>query len=631
MLANCIKKGVTNGAVTPDFLSGKVAPGACKAVRLTFNRTGMLPGTQVVQLRIQHNAVLNQNPLSVACTLSVDSTTMAWQPPASMAASISTGDTAVKLGTITNTGSSLLNYTISGKGRSALLINEVNNYNDFVELVNPGNADVSLAGYRLVWTDNNGSLGGTYIFPAGSTIRAKRFVILYSYSGTSTDSLFYLNSSLGWTTSTELSVSLLDASGRGVDFFKTSLDPTLPPAGTTWSGPGFVRSSYYYNYYRTSLIDNNTASDWAGTTISSDYSMFALNPGQSFSVVGTTSGQITVRADSSSLSGGKSSLVRFKYDAVSLLTSSVYIDTFQVFHNAKNIASPITVVCTLTVRSNIPVLIPVTPDPTINRKPAMKWHPVPSATVYTIEVSQGSSFTNLLIIQQTADSSFSPLVNLPAGDIFWRVRSDLNPRPSPADNFVIQKDSIPILIPITPDTIAGKSGTVFSWHAATGATSYKILITRVDTFATIVQSFVTDTSYVHPVALAKGTYVWTVSANFDFTQTAYPDTFWVGARSAVLSVAAAKLPTAFTLDLRVSGGTIKAVCALPGFVGRTQVPLSVALYDIKGKQVRMLYSGYVPAGYYQFGTSAESLADGIYFCRMRWPGSQKIASVHLIK
>jgi hypothetical protein len=86
--------------------------------------------------------------------------------------------------------------------------------------------------------------------------------------------------------------------------------------------------------------------------------------------------------------------------------------------NAKTVSSPITIICTLSVQSNIPDLIPYTPDPTTNRKPKLMWYKVSSATAYILEVSQGSAFSNLLIIQQTTDTFFLPLTDFPLGTIY---------------------------------------------------------------------------------------------------------------------------------------------------------------------------------------------------------------------
>lgn len=193
ILTNCITKNVSGmgNMVTADTASGRIKAGSCKNVTLTFHREMLSPGTQIVPLRITHNAILDLNPATVLCTLLVDSTTMTYTAP-SMAATLFTGDTAVKNVTIQNTGSSILNFNIvktsKGVAVPSILVNEVGIYYRFVELLNVGSSDVNIGGWRLAWTDNSGT-SGSYTVPANITIKSHRFVTLYTGTGISNDSL----------------------------------------------------------------------------------------------------------------------------------------------------------------------------------------------------------------------------------------------------------------------------------------------------------------------------------------------------------------------------------------------------------------------------------------------------------
>jgi hypothetical protein len=633
MLVNCIVKNIstTSGLITADTASGWLKAGACRNVTLAFHREKMAPGTQIVQLRIQHNAALDPNPISVPCTLLVDSTTMSYAAP-SMAVPLFTGDTAVKNVTLQNTGSSILNFSIvkTSKGVPSVLINEVGIYYRFIELLNVGSSDVNIGGWRLTWTDSYGS-PGSFTFPANTTIRSHRFVIAYASTGTSNDSLFYIGSMITWTYTSELSVSLINSSGQGVDFFKTSLDATAPPAGTTWLGSGFVRSGSVYDYYRTTTVDNNSAADWASSASSGGYTWFGLNPGQSFTSGNPTVGYISASADSLFVNAGQSSTIHFKYDATALVTSGVYIDTFQIIHNAKNVASPITVICTLVVTSNIPVLIPYQPDPTINRRPVLVWHRVPSGSAYIIEISQVSSFSNLQIIQQTADTFFQPLVPLPLGDIYWRVRCNLNATPSQPDHFFIQSDSIPVLIPIKPDTIPPQAGMMFTWHPGVGATSYKIQIYKIDTLPqAVVITFTNDTFYADAVPLQAGRYMWTVSANFDFSRIAYPDTFWVKSVTGKIPEIKGNVPMVYSLKAFSVAGHLKILCAIPKPVA--QAPRTVIeMFDVRGRLISKVFDGVLLAGYYQFRVDVDNIACGVYFCTLCAGGKREMTSFYFKK
>jgi hypothetical protein len=633
ILANCIKKGSAGAGslVSVDTASGVVRPGGCKTITVTYRRDGLTPGVSVIPLRISHNAVLEANPITVPCTLSVDSTTMTVTAP-SMAVTLFTSDTALKTLTVQNTGSSQLNLSVvkTSMGMPSLLINEVSTYYGWFELLNVGNADVNIGGYRVVWTDNSAS-SGSYTIPANTIFRAHHGILFLEGTGTSSDTFFYTGTTINWTYTTDLSVALLNASGQGVDFFKTNLDPTNPPAGTAWSGPGVVRSGSVYNYYRMSIIDNNTAADWYAST-STSTTPYTLNPSQSY-LTPVSYGYITARADSSTLGAVHTSLIRFRYDATQLMTGGVFIDTFQIIHNAKNIKSPVTVICTMTVRSNIPSLIPYKPDPTIERKPKLAWHPVASATAYMVEVAQVSTFSTLLFIQQTADTTFASLTNLPIGDIFWRVRCDLNPKPSLPDHFYIQNDSIPVLIPITPDTITQQSGLTFRWHRSIGASNYKIQLTRIDTFpqVAVIITYATDTFYTDAAQITKGRYMWTIAASFDFNRPSYPDTFTVLAPIAVIAKASRELPKTYALNAGNSGGFLRITAAIPKQEAGVSLAASIDLFDVRGKLVRKVYAGALVPGYHQFTIVNHDIAGGIYYCRFRAGNFQKLAPVYMKK
>ena len=629
MLVNCIKRNSSGTTITADTGSGVVRPGGCKTVTLTFHRDGLMPGATITTLRINHNALLEPNPVSVPCTLSVDSTTMAVQAP-SMSVPLFTSDTVTKNVTIQNTGSSMLSFSVSktSNGPPAILINEVNDYYPWVELLNAGGGDVAIGGWRLVWTDNNGS-SGSYTIPTGTIFKSHHCILFFEGTGASSDTFFYTGSSMNWTYTSDLSISLINSSGQGVDFFKTSGDPSNPPSGTTWIGAGVIHTSSVYDYYRSSTIDNNSAADWY-TSTSSIGTSYSLNPGEYFQTPYTT-GYITASADSLTLGPLHAASIHFRYDASSLVTAGVYIDTFQIMHNAKNIRSPVVVVCTMTVKSNIPSLVPYLPDPTIQRKPKLVWHPVASATAYTIQISQYSNFSSDLAKQQTTDTTFTPLVNLPLGNIYWHVECDLNPRYSPTDNFFIQSDSVPLVIPVTPDTIVQQTGLVFKWHHATGATSYKIWLNRIDTIMAdpLIIAPASDTSFTDAAQLTKGVYVWYVAANTNFNSLSYPDTFVVVTSNGVIARNQANLPKSYGLSVINAAGCLRITAAIPKLATGQSPVVSIDLFDVRGALVRKVYSGVCAPGYYQFPVVTQNIASGVYYLRMRAGSMQKLAPVYL--
>jgi len=157
------------------------------------------------------------------------------------------------------------------------------------------------------------------------------------------------------------------------------------------------------------------------------------------------------------------------------------------------------------------------PSPTQNKRPTLMWLPVDSATTYTIEIDDNSDFSSLIVTTPTGDTFFTPLIDLPTGWVYWRIKSDLIANFSPIDSFLILSDSVPF-----PYTFNGGETNnvrpVFKWKPVTGATNYNIEISVENTFASpVIQTPVGDTTFTPVVDLADGTYFWRVSADLSPT------------------------------------------------------------------------------------------------------------------
>ena len=74
-----------------------------------------------------------------------------------------------------------------------------------------------------------------------------------------------------------------------------------------------------------------------------------------------------------------------------------------------------------------PVLISYTPDLTSDLTPGLEWKSVLGATDYKIQISDQSSFANLIVEAYTSDiTNYTPSSELPTGNIYWRVSSSLD-------------------------------------------------------------------------------------------------------------------------------------------------------------------------------------------------------------
>ena len=72
----------------------------------------------------------------------------------------------------------------------------------------------------------------------------------------------------------------------------------------------------------------------------------------------------------------------------------------------------------------VPVLVPVTPDPTSSRRPSFAWGSVAEASSYLLQVSSEAGFASPLIDTTVSSPLFVPATDLPERSrIYWRVSS----------------------------------------------------------------------------------------------------------------------------------------------------------------------------------------------------------------
>jgi hypothetical protein len=114
----------------------------------------------------------------------------------------------------------------------------------------------------------------------------------------------------------------------------------------------------------------------------------------------------------------------------------------------------------------------------------------------------------------TADTFFVPLVNLPLGNIYWRVQSSRYPGAySGSHSFLVLPDTVPILCRFNGQTIAGDTA-IFRWRPVYGASYYRIQIDTNRSFSdpvTVVN--LADTTFVPLVPLSPKKHFWRVSCS----------------------------------------------------------------------------------------------------------------------
>ncbi len=258
------------------------------------------------------------------------------------------GSSTEKTLKIKNEGEGTLAYSIQVGGAGGIMVNELyigsSEPADGFELRNMG-PDQDMTGWKLIYNDDAQS-SGEYEFESGYVFKSNTLIVCDDVQGSD----FYLGD-LKWAESTELSVSLLDASGKGVDFVRTAGNNDQPPAGTAWDGDGVENGDTYV--YRNSNDDSDSKADWSK---GSSGTIGELNPGQSFSL--RADHWLSVDPEEGTVAPNQEASVTLTFNSEGLEIGE-YHDTLLVIHDDPDKESPIAVPCKLTVSTNTGITVTV--------------------------------------------------------------------------------------------------------------------------------------------------------------------------------------------------------------------------------------------------------------------------------
>jgi hypothetical protein len=176
--------------------------------------------------------------------------------------------------------------------------------------------------------------------------------------------------------------------------------------------------------------------------------------------------------------------------------------------------------------TTVPMPVLYGPDTTNNRRPLLSWKNVDDTASYSIQIDTTLSFTAPLIQSVTADTFFSPTIDLPARGIYWRVKSTLVDRYSATALFVIVNYR-PELISVSPDTHYIRKP-LLKWHSAPSASSYRLQIDTIGNFLNPIYNLLTgDTFYVPTANLPFGKIYWRVNTDIPGSVFSCVDMFWI--------------------------------------------------------------------------------------------------------
>lgn len=222
----------------------------------------------------------------------------------------------------------------------------------------------------------------------------------------------------------------------------------------------------------------------------------------------------------------------------------------------------------------IPLLIPYVPKITQVRRPLLQWHAVNGASGYTIAADDNQDFSSPVFSLDVSDTFFQVLSDLPYGNIYWKVKSNLVNTWSAVDQFMILPDSIPDLIRFNGSSISA-SRPLFTWHPVTNASDYKIEIADNTSFTNSTSLTVADTTFKPLADLTVGLWYWHVSCNRNYTLFAPYDSVNIVATGAKTARVKAVVPF-----VRITAS--RAFCSIV-FGGYNKGEVSAAVYSVNGK------------------------------------------------
>lgn len=174
--------------------------------------------------------------------------------------------------------------------------------------------------------------------------------------------------------------------------------------------------------------------------------------------------------------------------------------------------------------------------------PVLSWDRVTGAADYDVQVSKAADFASTLLNVSTVNARYVPVVELPTGELWWRVRARMGSDRSDwtSGSFVPQRRAAPVPVQPEADRVFVPPRTPrFSWEPVAGATSYTVQTSLDEAFTDpeLITTRTQETTAAYLVGYPEvGTYYWRVQAQLGSGYaTAWSETrrYGVGALSPV--------------------------------------------------------------------------------------------------
>jgi Zn-dependent metalloprotease len=255
--------------------------------------------------------------------------------------------------------------------------------------------------------------------------------------------------------------------------------------------------------------------------------------------------------------------------------------------------------------------------------PLLVWNSAFGANYYTLQVSTSQSFSSLVAYQTGVVDTLYRVSGLSNNMVYyWRVSAANTVGSSAYSNIasfttITAPPQAPTLGAPADSARNVQLNTTLTWSAVSGATSYHLRVSTVPTFTTITlddSTLNTTSRSIGPLSLATS-YYWRVRAKNEGGWGAFSSTRQFSTiRTTMVEQLGAEIPKEFALSQNYPNPFNPATTihfALPKS-GRA----TLKVFDILGKEVTILVSEELSAGYYSVRWQA-SVPSGIYFYRLQ--------------
>jgi large repetitive protein len=155
---------------------------------------------------------------------------------------------------------------------------------------------------------------------------------------------------------------------------------------------------------------------------------------------------------------------------------------------------------------------------TLPQIPTLSWERLPDAAKYDVQVSTTDTFATRLVDTSTVNSQYTPIVQLPVTDLWWRVRVTGSGDPGWATaQFTRGAVTAPTMLGPTGVLPQPDSPPLISWTPVPGATQYNLQVSSdpdfTDPTKTVNYTPTRTTSGINPVLAVPNTYYARVKAD----------------------------------------------------------------------------------------------------------------------